>query len=480
MLVRPGQHVGVEGRVYHPYLSDWSGMWDRANIADFLGYLQQAFAREPPLVSRAQQQQLQRPMAHQQYQAQQTPGASPAPPQLPPKQHPGSHTPIEMPSANTPPPRPPKPGDEGISRGPSRNYATDGPPLPPLPGQTPQNSQYPPRADGYNSPRLPHPSAYSGVHQNGQTTRQSPLPALPQHVQQEHQRLAHDVSPVSPVSPPHAQVNTPGNKYSQPPPLPPQPHNQVHPSYQQGPAPPQQVQYQQQPQAYHPSQIQPQPNPQYNPQHQQYVPRQTQQPPPQPKKQPPPDLLSDPFEVALPSSSGPSVPAPPIPPNPEREHLLQAISTSLVQQAQQKVNQNMSAIAPLQAQQNALRAAHARLEAEIAQLEALDATLSTNESILHRSIQDCNHIISEAKSKKQPPIDEVLVAPTLVAQQLWTLTAEEAACREAMYVLQKAVDRGRISGSDFVRQMRGLGRESFLKIVLARKCATGLGLDVDR
>ena len=60
-----------------------------------------------------------------------------------------------------------------------------------------------------------------------------------------------------------------------------------------------------------------------------------------------------------------------------------------------------------------------------------------------------------------------------------TLTAEEAACREAMYVLQKAVDRGRISGSDFVRQMRGLGRESFLKMVLARKCARGLGLDAD-
>jgi ESCRT-I complex subunit TSG101 len=200
----------------------------------------------------------------------------------------------------------------------------------------------------------------------------------------------------------------------------------------------------------------------------------------QPKKQTPPDLLSDPFEIALPSNPGSAGPAPPIPPNPEREHLLTAISASLVQQAQQKVNQNVSAIAPLQAQQNALRAAHARLEAEIAQLERLDATLSSNEHILHRSIQDCTTTISEAKSKKQPPIDEVLVAPTLVAQQLWTLTAEEAACREAMYVLQKAVDRGRISGNDFVRQMRGLGRESFLKMVLARKCARGLGLDADR
>ena len=65
MLVRPGQHVGVEGRVYHPYLRDWNSMWDRANISDFLAHLQQAFAREPPLVSKAQQQQLQRPVGHQ-------------------------------------------------------------------------------------------------------------------------------------------------------------------------------------------------------------------------------------------------------------------------------------------------------------------------------------------------------------------------------------------------------------------------------
>jgi ESCRT-I complex subunit TSG101 len=226
----------------------------------------------------------------------------------------------------------------------------------------------------------------------------------------------------------------------------------------------------------HPHQLR---NP-YTPQPQQSTFQNVPQAQQQLKKQPPPDLLSDPFEVALPSNPGSAGPAPPIPPNPEREHLLTALSTSLVQQAQQKVNQNISAIAPLQAQQSALRAAHTRLEAEIAQLERLDATLSSNEHILHRSIQDCTTTISEAKSKKQPPIDEVLVAPTLVAQQLWTLTAEEAACREAMYVLQKAVDRGRISGSDFVRQMRGLGRESFLKMVLARKCARGLGLDADR
>ena len=459
MLVRPGQHVGVEGRVYHPYLRDWSGMWDRANIADFLSYLQQAFAREPPLVSKAQQQQLQRPVGQQQ---QQPPAnGSPAPPQLPPKQRPGNDVPVEMPSTSTPPPRPPKPGEDNVSGGAPRNYALDGPPLPPIPGEIPRRTQYAPSASGFgpNPQYRPNPAA-----QNASYAGQTPLPALPQHVQYQQHRTSNDGSPVSPVSPPHAP-HVQGNRHSYAAPVAaqqlqpqPYPHDRQH---------------------QHQGFIQP---PQFSQQQLQYTQQrpQNQNLPQAPqRKQPPPDLLSDPFEVALPSGPGAGVHAPPIPPNPEKEHLLQAISTSLVQQAQQKIQQNLSAIAPLQAQQQALRAAYARLENERSQLENLDATLSSNESILRRSIQDCNHVISEAKSKKQSPIDEVLVAPTLVAQQLWTLTAEEAACREAMYVLQKAVDRGRISGNDFVRQMRGLGRESFLKMVFARKCARGLGLEVD-
>jgi ESCRT-I complex subunit TSG101 len=479
MLVRPGQHIGVEGRVYHPYLRDWSNIWDRVNIADFLGQLQQAFAREPPLVSKAQQQQLQRPVGNQPPASN---GGHAAPPRLPPKQRQGETMLAEMPSANTPPPRPPKAGEENARDNSSRHYGINGPPLPPLPGPNPQSSDHTIQ-DGHDL-ALPHSSSssiQSGAYRNEQSVGQPPLPALPHHVQYERQRFGNDRSPVSPISPDHFHVSTPSNRQSQSP-LPTyqsQPQYHAHKVPPHGPDPSQQMyhpQQQRQQPSHHPHLMQ-NTHTRQNCQPALHSSPHTQQ---QPKKQPPPDLLSDPFEIALPFNASSAEPAPPIPPNPEREHLLTAISTSLVQQAQQKVHQNMSAIAPLQAQQNALRAAYARLEAEMAQLERLDATLSSNENILHRSIQDCSTTISEAKSKKQPPIDEVLVAPTLVAQQLWALTAEEAACREAMYVLQKAVDRGRISGSDFVRQMRGLGRESFLRMVLARKCAKGLGLDSDR
>lgn len=28
MLIRPGKHISGEGRVYHPYLAQWTTAWD--------------------------------------------------------------------------------------------------------------------------------------------------------------------------------------------------------------------------------------------------------------------------------------------------------------------------------------------------------------------------------------------------------------------------------------------------------------------
>lgn len=486
MLIRPGQHVGVDGRVYHPYLRDWSSMWDRASIVEFLSYLQQVFSKEPPVISKAQQQQYyQRPTP--QSPGQKATGASPAPPQLPPKQRPGSVQPVEMPSTSTPPPRPPKPGEDPSNAYPqrtaSRNVSREGPPLPPLPAQR-HPSQYhvpsPQHQNGYAHPTRPPsqmPPSQTPTYQHSKP----PVPPIPQAQHQQYQqvRANHDRSPVSPISP--SSAYTQDGRYSQAPPLP--FNQQLHLQHQQ-PAPPAMPSYRQDQPPYQPHYQQPMaaashpPYTQPTPYPIQSGPHQMQAQPARPA--PPPDLLSDPFDVALPGpgASGPQAPAPPIPPNPEKEHLLQALSTSLTQQAQHKIKQNLSALAPLQAQQAALQTAYQRLEAEIRQLQHLSTTLDANEAILRQNMQDCDKTIAGARTMQQPPIDEVLVAPTLVANQLWVLCAEEAACREAMYVLQKAVDRGRVSGADFVRQMRGLGRECFLKMVLARKCARGLGLEV--
>jgi len=196
----------------------------------------------------------------------------------------------------------------------------------------------------------------------------------------------------------------------------------------------------------------------------------------QQKPAPAVDLLTDPFDVSLSTSA--AAPPPPIPPNPEKEHLLSLLSQSLVGQVHAKLQQNTSAIAPLQAQHGALQEAHARMNAELAQLQSLDSVLSTNEAILHQSLRDCDTVMEASTKTPAPNIDEVLVAPTVAANQLWNLCAEEAAIKEAIYCLQRALDAGRLSGTDFVRLTRGLAREAFLKMALARKVAKGLGLEL--
>ena len=73
-------------------------------------------------------------------------------------------------------------------------------------------------------------------------------------------------------------------------------------------------------------------------------------------------------------------------------------------------------------------------------------------------------------------MDDVLVAPTVVGEQLYGLVAEERALVEARGVLTRALDRGRVGCEGWVKGVRGLAREEFLKKVLIRKCARGMGL----
>ncbi|KAI5194449.1 UEV-domain-containing protein [Aureobasidium subglaciale] len=421
MAIRPGQHVSVDGRVYHPYLRDWS-VNQRPSIIDFLRILQDVFAREPPVVAKP---------------VQQRPPPPPKEQARPTQDHAAERL------AGAPPPRPPKPGeqDHSATAGSRRN---DGPPLPPLPHE--RSSQ---------SPQLRPGSAF----ESPQAQRYSRAPPLPQQMQQNYRQ-----TPPLPMTPnPHTPIQPP----------PPQQYHQHQIPMRPAPQQPHPQQYQQPPpQPFHqtPPNLSAQHYPiQHNPHHQLF--------PIKPAPAPAQDLLSDPFDVSI-STTTSSGPAPPIPPNPEKEHLLHLLSQSLVAQIHQKVNQNTSALAPLRAQSMALQDAHSRLNTELSQLMALDNTLTTNERILHQALSDCDRVISDSKSTPQPPIDDVLVAPTVASTQLWNLQADEAAIREALWCLQRAVGAGRVGSDVFIKMTRSLARELFLKMALSKKLAEGLGLDV--
>lgn len=75
--------------------------------------------------------------------------------------------------------------------------------------------------------------------------------------------------------------------------------------------------------------------------------------------------------------------------------------------------------------------------------------------------------MDQARSRAVPEVDEVLVAPTRVGTQLWELCAEERAIREAMWILGRGAEGGRVGVEGFVKvripfsligESRGMGK----------------------
>ncbi|OTA90404.1 hypothetical protein M434DRAFT_398031 [Hypoxylon sp. CO27-5] len=445
MMVRPGQHVDPQGRIYHPYLVGWAEFWDKSSLLDFLAILRDIFAKEPPVVSRQQA----RPALQQ-------PAPTPTPPPVPPlPPNMARQAPQQIPSPHTndsrPPPPPPKGSDlPQVVSGPST--VSDGPPrppLPPLPDEVRRRSSYgiqPAAAQPLPSNRLSRYDAAPPL-----PPQQGPLPPPqtyqqpPPNIQyQPQQQLAYQQGgPPPPGFPPQDSRRT-----SVISPVTPTPYNVAVAAGQASYAGP--------PPAW--QQAQPQPSAQ-----------------PKPKPPPPPDLMDEPFSLALPSPST-NLSAPPIPPNPEKDALLRHLAQTLHTLRQHARQQNESSLLGLAAQRNAMLTALQNLQSDSAALNPLSAMLASNTSILQSSLQEADRVISSARTREPPPIDDLLVAPTVAANQLYDVVAEERALGDAIFVLGRAVERGRISPAVFAKTTRSLAREWFLKKAHAKKIGRGMGL----
>lgn len=171
------------------------------------------------------------------------------------------------------------------------------------------------------------------------------------------------------------------------------------------------------------------------------------------RKQPVVDLMSSPLETTLFSQSGQAnlATAPPIPPNPEKDALLNALSHALRTQLKQAITQNNAALPALQTQNAALQQAYQNMQSEMSQLQQLDKMLNSNEKILHNAMRDADHVMESVGQREIPAVDDVLVAPTVVGEQLYGLVADERSIADAMFMLTRALDRGRVGGDVFLK-----------------------------
>ncbi|KAJ5561261.1 hypothetical protein N7461_000022 [Penicillium sp. DV-2018c] len=475
MTVRVGQHVTLEGRVYHHYLAHWAEAWERSTIADLLSILQDVFAKEPPVRYRQQMPQPQ-------------PAAAPTPPPLPPLP-PGvgpstrqAHMAPPTSQSEVPPPPPPKPGVAGEHQQ--------------------QQSQPPYQTGQYRSPpSLPPPPPKEYDSRRTSLSTQATTPGI--HSYEQYAPTSYNGGPMSSPRP----LSQPPIRQAAMQPLPPQ-SSQGRAPYYGGPAPyqsvskaasplPQQaasagsaVGAQQPPhQPHHPQPSGP-PYPQNSP-----YPSNYPRPPPMAlMKADTPDLLTSPFDVELPTIA-PTGPAPPIPPNPEKDALLRAVSQTLTKTLHDNAAQSDTAAQSLVSQSRSLHAAMATLQGEVSALNALNATLQSNTTVLQQSIHRADAAIADAQARATssgaastsaatgdapavlPPIDEILVAPTVVGKQLYDLVAEERGIQQALYALQAALVRGVIGVDSWSRHTRSLAREALLKRALIRKIGRGMGLE---
>lgn len=116
------------------------------------------------------------------------------------------------------------------------------------------------------------------------------------------------------------------------------------------------------------------------------------------------------------------------------------------------------------------------MNSELQALESLSNILSTNTTILHKALTDADAVIENSQHRTPPGVDEILVAPTVVGNQLYDLVSEERALGDALFVLGRAVQKGRINPATFAKTTRSLAREWYLKKALVKKIGKGMGL----
>jgi ESCRT-I complex subunit TSG101 len=158
--------------------------------------------------------------------------------------------------------------------------------------------------------------------------------------------------------------------------------------------------------------------------------------------------------------------------------LLHNIGKALASQRQHTREQTSSSLPGLESQRSAMLSVLRNMQAEMQALESLNNLLSSNTGILHTALHDADAVIVSSQHRTAPNIDEILVAPTVVGNQLYELVDEERSLGDALFVLGRAVERGRISPAVFAKMTRSLAREWYLKKALVKKIGQGMGLAI--
>ncbi|KAG0030475.1 hypothetical protein BGZ82_007412 [Podila clonocystis] len=122
-----------------------------------------------------------------------------------------------------------------------------------------------------------------------------------------------------------------------------------------------------------------------------------------------------------------------------------------------------------------LNDAESRTKAEIQSLRDLHTKIQYNIATLSRCIEQLTAKIEQIRSWPEEPVDEIICGSSVVHNQLFELVAEEIAIEDTIYYLGKALSQDKVELKAYMKHLRNLSREQFMKKALIKKVKAQLG-----
>ncbi|GMK58814.1 hypothetical protein CspeluHIS016_0602560 [Cutaneotrichosporon spelunceum] len=462
MGVRKSREVDPGGRVREEVVEHWWTSWPTSNrtVPALLTKLAEIFSAVPPVYAKPPERPSSQPRS---------PAQSPAPAQP------------------TPPPRQYTNGEVLPSYAHQSQASSSGqpsppptsPPVPLRPGQVPpvpQRPQFPPPHPNTQSPPFSPASSTGGAPWHAPPVPpvllgQPPLPSQPS-----KQVPPPPPPPQMPPHPPQHLWSPPPGAPQPPPPLPPQPpqpqslqHGQP---YGVPPAGGYAAPHQPGPYASQPGPGYPQQHAQQQPQQ----PLQTHVPAPGPEL--PPDLMSSSPETtttALPDS-GDAPPVPPSkPPPPSVLHLHAVLLPHLTAVLPPLMHSLQLQKAHLVERREDLATGEPAIRDEMARLEAVKNVCDAVGGRMQGVVEKGEARIADLEQRGDVSVDEVVCSISIVHNQLVDLVAEDNALSDTMYHLTRALDAERIDLDRYLKAVRSLAREQYMKRALIERIQEGMG-----
>ncbi|CDS00291.1 hypothetical protein [Sporisorium scitamineum] len=526
MAIRKGPNVDPSGEIGGEYLRRWRSKPEACNLLDLIHDCQHMFGREPPVYAKPKstprQSSTSSAFAAQRHGAPPSVPASPQSPHVtggPSFQSPGAYDQRQNPPAPAPgtsstsqegqgqhaPHRPPK---LSSSLGPTGGYATYSPgPRTSMSHTNQYGSPAPAPVSAFwemqslqqtGTPRFGSEEAYR--RSSGTGFVQAGFGGHPsQHAALNQAQYAQQSPVTAPQSPSQKAPWQQGAALPQPSDT---HHPGQHPSYNGSPAPVQTFPFQNGHATYH------------QPQHATGAPQPQPPPPPVPRlhphsqsasfpsngtnghrNSPQPAVAPKPKGINLlddeegeevdPSSSAAAArqqpgstlaaPPPPRPINPELLALHDRVYTKLDARLTTLATTLHASNTRLEVLSSDLDRGLPAIEDELSRLKAVRDVCKTTGDRLESSVLEITDHLRALQAKDDPDPDSMVLATSIVGNQLVDLVAEDNAIEDTLYHLGRALNAERIDLASFLKQTRLLAREQFMCRALAMKVAEGMG-----